>query len=128
MIEIGGRLPDGTFRVKSEDGSVKEISVDELFAGQKVVLIGLPGAFTSTCHNSHGPQFVDNLDTLRARGVDRIVILSVNDHHVMRAWAESLDPSGKLDFMPDPYGTYTRALGMESDFSAAGLGLRCRRF
>lgn len=128
MIEIDGRLPDGSFRVKSEDGSVEQVSVGDLFSGQKAVLIGLPGAFTTTCHNSHVPQFVDNLDTLRSGGIDRVAILSVNDHHVMRAWAESLNAADKLDFLPDPFGTYTRALGMEIDFSAGGLGLRCKRF
>ncbi len=128
MIEVGERLPDGAFRVKADDGSVEEISVEQFFAARKVVLVGLPGAFTSTCHNSHAPQFVENADAMRVRGVDGIAILSVNDHHVMKAWAGSLDGDGKIDFLADPIADFTRAIGMDVDMSRGGLGVRCRRF
>ncbi|HET7718232.1 MAG TPA: peroxiredoxin, partial [Bauldia sp.] len=93
-----------------------------------VVLVGVPGAFTSTCHNAHIPQFVANADAFRARGVDRIVVMAVNDHHVMKLWGESLGGAGKIDFVADGTGEYTRALGLEVDLSATGLGKRCRRF
>jgi len=128
MIAVGERLPDGDFKVKDGEGNVGEVSVASLFDGQRVVLIGVPGAFTSTCHNSHVPQFVQNVTPLKQRGADRIVVLSVNDHHVMRAWAEALEGAGKIDFVPDPLATYTRALGMDADMSGGGLGVRCKRF
>ncbi len=128
MMGVGDRLPDGSFRIKDGDGKVAEVDTDALFAGQKVVLVGLPGAFTSTCHLSHVPQFLANVDALKKRGVGRIAVLAVNDHHVMRAWAEVLDAADKVDFLADPVGDFTRAIGMEVDMTAGGLGPRCRRF
>jgi peroxiredoxin len=128
MIKVGDRLPEGAFRVKSDDGSVREVPVSELFAGQTVVLVGVPGAFTATCHNAHIPQFVANAGALKAKGVDRIVVMAVNDHHVMKVWGESLGGAGTIDFVADGAGAYTRALGLEVDMSATGLGRRCRRF
>jgi peroxiredoxin len=128
MIKVGDRLPEGTFRVKNDDGSAREVSTKELFDGQKVVLVGVPGAFTSTCHNAHIPQFVANEKAIKARGVDRIVVMAVNDHHVMKTWGESLEGSGKIDFVADGNGDYARALGLEVDMTKGGLGTRVRRF
>lgn len=128
MIQVGDTLPAGKFRVKGEDGSVKEVSTDELFAGKKVVLVGVPGAFTSTCHNAHVPQFVANAGTIKAKGVDRVAVMAVNDHHVMRAWGEALGALGKLDFLADGSGDYTRKLGLDTDMTANGLGTRTKRF
>lgn len=128
MIEVGQRLPEGRFRVKNSEGIAVEVPTAALFSGQTVVLVGVPGAFTSTCHNAHIPQFVANADAFRARGVDRIVVMAVNDHHVMKLWGESLGGAGKIDFVADGTGEYTRALGLEVDLSATGLGKRCRRF
>jgi peroxiredoxin len=126
MIKVGDRLPQGTFRVKQDDDSVKQVSTDELFKGQKVVFVGVPGAFTSTCHNAHAPQFVTNNAAIRAKGVDRVVIMAVNDHHVMKTWGESLNGVGKIDFVSDGDGDYARALGLE--IAIPGLGKRVRRF
>lgn len=128
MIKAGDRLPQGSFRVKNDDGSVKEISTAELFSGQKVVLVGLPGAFTATCHHAHVPRFIATAGQIRAKGVDRIVVMAVNDHHVMKVWGEALAAAGELDFVADGTGAYTRALGLEVDMSGTGLGQRCRRF
>ena len=128
MIKVGDRLPEGSFRVKDDEGGVTEVSTAQLFDGQTVVLIGLPGAFTSTCHNAHIPQFVANAAAFKAKGVDRIVVLAVNDHHVMKVWGEALGGAGKIDFVADGVGNYTRALGLEVDMSATGLGKRCKRF
>ncbi len=99
MIKVGDRLPEGSFRVKQDDDSVKEVPVSDLFKGQKVVFVGVPGAFTSTCHKAHIPQFVTHASELKAKGVDRIVVMAVNDHHVMRTWGESLGGHGKIDFV-----------------------------
>jgi peroxiredoxin len=128
MIKVGDRVPTGTFRVKNDDGIAVEVSTDELFAGQKVVLVGVPGAFTSTCHNSHIPQFAANVDAINAAGVDRIDVMAVNDHHVMKSWSEALGAAGKIDFLADGNGDYTRALGLEVDLTGGGLGMRCKRF
>jgi peroxiredoxin len=128
MIKVGDRLPEGSFRVKSDDGAVTETPISDLFAGQTVVLVGVPGAFTSTCHNAHIPQFVANAAVFKAKGVDRIVVMAVNDHHVMKVWGEAQGGAGKVDFVADGPGNYTRALGLEVDMSATGLGKRCKRF
>lgn len=128
MIRVGERLPEGVFRVKNEDGSVKEVTAAELFDGQTVVLVGVTGAFTATCHNSHIPQFVANAGEIKTRGVDRIVVLAVNDQHVMKVWGEALGAAGKIDFVADGTGAYARALGLEVDMSGGGLGKRLKRF
>ncbi len=128
MIKVGDRLPEGSFRVKDDEGNVTEVPAARLFDGQTVVLVGVPGAFTSTCHNAHIPQFVANAAAFKAKGVDRIVVMAVNDHHVMKLWGEALGGAGKIDFVADGAGNYTRALGLEVDMSATGLGKRCKRF
>jgi peroxiredoxin len=126
MIAVGDRLPDGRFRVKPDEGPIVEVPAPDLFAGQTVVLVGVPGAFTSTCHNAHVPQFVENAAALKARGADRIVIMAVNDAHVMKAWKKSLGAEGKLDFMADGDAEYSKALGLLTPMT--GMGMRCKRF
>jgi peroxiredoxin len=126
MIKVGDRLPEGSFRVKGDDGTASEVPTGQLFDGQTVVLVGVPGAFTSTCHNAHIPQFVANAAAFKAKGVDRIVVLAVNDHHVMKVWGEVLGGAGKIDFVADGEGKYARALGLEVDIP--GLGKRVKRF
>jgi peroxiredoxin len=128
MIKVGDRLPEGSFRVKADDGSVRQVPTSEIFAGKKVVLVGVLGAFTSTCHNGHVPTFLANIDQFKERGVDRIAVISVNDHHVMKTWANSLGAEGKIDFLADGSGVYARALGLENDMTGAGMGLRSKRF
>ena len=128
MIKVGDRLPDGMFRIKGEDGTVSGVTTVELFGGQKVVLVGVPGAFTTTCHNAHIPQFVANADALKQRGVGRIAVMSTNDHHVMNVWSKALAANGKIDFLADGNGDFTRAIGLEVDMAGSGLGKRCRRF
>jgi peroxiredoxin len=126
MIAVGDRLPPGTLRVKPDDGPIEQVSTDDLFAGQTVVLVGVPGAFTATCHNAHVPQFVENAAALKARGADRIVVVAVNDAYVMKAWRQSLGAVGKLDFMADGDGEYARALGLLVPMP--GMGMRLKRF
>jgi peroxiredoxin len=128
MIQVGDRLPEGTFRVKQDDDSVKQVAIDDLFKGQRVVLVGVPGAFTATCHKAHIPQFVTNAKEIKAKAIDRIVVMAVNDHHVMKVWGESLGGRGRIVFVADGTGAYTRALGLEADMSGTGLGMRTRRF
>jgi peroxiredoxin len=128
MIKVGDRLPAGSFRVKGDDGVVKQVPSSEIFAGKQVVLVGVPGAFTSTCHNSHIPTFIDNIGRLKSRGVDRIAVLAVNDHHVMKAWAQALGADGKIDFLADGSAEFTRAIDLVNDATASGMGIRTKRF
>jgi peroxiredoxin len=126
VIAVGERLPEGKFYVKPDDGPIEQVNARDLFARQTVVLVGVPGAFTSTCHNAHVPQFVENAAALKARGADRIVVIAVNDAHVMRTWRQSLGAVGKLDFMADGDGDYARALGLLVPMP--GMGSRLKRF
>jgi len=128
MIKVGDSLPAGSFRVKKGEGEVNDVTVDDLFKGQKVVFIGVPGAFTTTCHYAHIPQFVANAATLHDNGVDRIVVMAVNDAFVMQAWGEALNAEDKLDFVADGSADYANALGLAIDLSAIGMGTRVKRF
>jgi glutaredoxin/glutathione-dependent peroxiredoxin len=126
MIKVGDRLPEGTFRVKQDDDSVKEITTAELFKGQKVVFVGVPGAFTSTCHRAHIPTYITHASELKARGINRIVVMAVNDHHVMKMWGQSLGGEGKIDFVSDGDAIYANALGLA--VKIPGMGTRVKRF
>jgi peroxiredoxin len=126
-ISIGDRLPDATFKEKTKDGPV-ETTVQSLFSGKKVVLFAVPGAFTPTCTLNHLPGYLENLDALKARGVDEVAVVAVNDWHVMGAWAEHSGGMGKIHFLADWNGAFTKALGLDADLSAGGLGLRSKRY
>jgi len=126
-ISVGDALPDGTLKMVAEDGA-KDVSVEEFFGGRKVVLFGVPGAFTPTCSNNHLPGYIENHDAILARGVDKIAVLAVNDHHVMKAWAHFTGGEGKIAFLADGNGSFVKALGMEADMSGGGLGMRSKRF
>jgi len=128
MIKVGEKLPEGFFRVKDNEGTANKVTVEDLFAGQKVVLVGVPGAFSSTCHRAHIPLFIENADKIKAKGVDRIAVMAVNDHHVMKVWGEALNSNGKVDFLADGAAEFTKAIGTNVDMSATGLGIRTRRF
>ena len=127
MISVGEKLPDTTFKTMTADGA-KDITVSDVFAGKKVVLFGVPGAFTPTCSNNHLPGYLENYDAIIGKGVDTIAVVSVNDHHVMGAWARFTGGEGRLLFLADGNGTFARATGLELDASGGGLGLRCKRF
>ncbi len=102
--------------------------VADLTKGKKVVLFGLPGAFTPTCSAQHVPSYVANIDKLKAKGVDEVICMSVNDAFVMGAWARDQKTAGKVRMMGDGSAAYTKALGLELDLVAKGLGVRCQRF
>lgn len=126
-IAIGDTLPAATFKEKTADGPV-EISTEQLFAGKRVVLFAVPGAFTPTCSLNHLPGFLENRDAILAKGVDDIAVVSINDWHVMGAWAQSSGGLGKIHFLADWDGAFTKALGLEVDLSAGGLGIRSKRY
>lgn len=126
-ISIGDRLPDASFRVITADGAV-ELSTADVFAGKKVVLFAVPGAFTPTCDRNHLPGYIEHEAAIRAKGVDTIAVVSVNDHHVMNAWAKASGGDGKILFLADGSGLFTKAVGLENDLVAAGMGLRSKRY
>lgn len=127
MIAESEKLPETTLKLITEDGS-RDVTTTEFFGGRKVVLFGVPGAFTPTCSNNHLPGFLENHDAILARGVDAIAVVSVNDQHVMRAWARFSGGEGKIAFLADGNGTFARATGLDANMEAAGFGTRSRRF
>ncbi|MEM9301894.1 MAG: peroxiredoxin [Pseudomonadota bacterium] len=126
-IQAGDALPNGTLTTMA-DGQIKPLGTDELFGGKTVVLFAVPGAFTPTCSAQHLPGFIEHADALRAKGVDTIACLSVNDVFVMDAWGRSQDPDGKVTMLADGNGDYAKALGLELDATGFGMGLRAQRF
>ena len=126
-IKAGERMPTGTFKRMTKEGP-KDISTDELFKGKLVVLFSVPGAFTPTCDAKHLPGFVQLADQLRARGVDTIACMAVNDVFVMNAWGKSSGVGDKIVMLADGNGEYAKALGLELDASKFGMGTRGQRF
>jgi peroxiredoxin len=120
-------MPDGQFGVMGADGP-GSISTDELFAGKKVVLFAVPGAFTPTCSVKHLPGFVEQAAAIKAKGIDTVGCMSVNDVFVMSAWGKSQSADGTVLMLADGNGDYTRALGLELDASGFGMGTRSKRF
>lgn len=127
MIKIGDYLPKTSFKVHEDDAFVDQTTTD-IFDGKKIVLFAVPGAFTPTCSASHMPGFVENHAEILAKGVDEIAVISVNDHHVMRAWAQDTKASDKITFLADVNGDFAKATGLEFDLSFAGLGVRSKRY
>lgn len=126
-IAVGQKLPDATFQTPTADG-VKPMTTQELFAGKKVVLFAVPGAFTPTCSNNHLPGYLENHDAILAKGVDTIAVVAVNDAFVMQAWARFTGAEGKIVFLADGSGHFVKSIGLEIDLDARGLGLRSQRF
>jgi glutaredoxin/glutathione-dependent peroxiredoxin len=126
-IKVGDRLPDSRFRVMSAEGPAWK-TTGELFKGKKVVLFGVPGAFTGTCHKNHIPGFIDNAETFKKKGVDMIAVTGVNDHFVMEAWREASGAGDKLEFLADGNAEFAKAIDMAVDASGNGMGTRSRRY
>jgi peroxiredoxin len=126
-INVGDKMPKGQFTRMGANGP-EPVSTDNLFGGKKVVLFSVPGAFTPTCSAKHLPGFINNFDQLKAKGVDTIACMAVNDVFVMKAWGESSKAAGKIEMLADGNGDYARALGLELDASKFGMGQRGKRF
>ncbi len=126
-IAVGDKLPNATLKTKTSDGPV-DLSTDEIFAGKKVVLFAVPGAFTPTCSMNHLPGFLDYNDELRAKGVETIAVVAVNDIFVMGAWKDAKDSGDKILFLSDGNAEFTKAIGLDIDLSVAGLGVRSKRY
>jgi Peroxiredoxin len=134
-IQIGDRLPAGTlFESTGFDDSKncplppQPVDMQTLCAGKKVVIFGLPGAYTPTCSAAHVPGYLKHYDQLKAKGVDTIVCMAVNDGFVMGAWGRSLGVGDKIRMLGDGSAAYTRALDLVLDLTDKGMGVRCQRF
>ena len=134
-IKSGDRLPEGKLTEATEFDTVagcplnpQDISVTEATKGKKVVIFGVPGAYTPTCSAKHVPGFVANYDKLKAKGVDEIWCLAVNDAFVMGAWGRGQKATGKVRMLGDGSAEFTKKLGLELDLNARGMGLRMQRF
>ena len=127
MIKVGDTIPEVTL-VAATPGGPKEMSTAELFGGRKVVLFAVPGAFTPTCSAKHMPGFLNNAEALKAKGVDQIACIAVNDPFVMNAWAKDQEVGDRVLMLSDGAATFTKALGLELDLSARGLGVRSSRY
>lgn len=133
-IQVGARVPDGTLHefveIEADGCSVgpNVFQVADLVRGRKIAVFGLPGAFTPTCSARHVPGYVEQAEALRARGIDEIWCVSVNDAFVMGAWAREQGTAGKVRMMADGSAAWTRALGLELDLTARGMGVRSQRY
>jgi len=126
-IKVGDRLPSATFMVMGKDGP-KPITTDEVFKGKKVALFGVPGAFTPTCSAKHLPGYVENSGKFKAKGVDTVACVAVNDVFVMEAWRKSEGVGDKVLMLADGSGEFAKAAGLQFDLAGRGLGVRNQRF
>jgi peroxiredoxin len=126
-IKIGDKIPSVTLRYLTPEGP-KGVGSDEFFAGKRVVLFGLPGAFTRTCSERHLPSYVTHYAELKAKGVDTIACLAVNDPFVMGAWGKQHQADDKVVMLGDGSGDFTRAIGLELDRIKEGMGIRSQRY
>jgi peroxiredoxin len=126
-VNVGDRIPSVTLKQLTSEG-VKEFTTDEIFRGKRVVLIAVPGAFTPACSQRHLPGYVDKAADIKAKGIDEIACVAVNDAFVMGAWGRDQKAEGKVRMLADGSGDFTRALGLELDLSKGGLGMRSKRY
>ncbi len=126
-IKVGDRVPSVKV-VEATASGPAPISTDDLFKGRKVAIFGVPGAFTPTCSAKHLPGFLQNAGALKAKGIDDIVCIAVNDAFVMGAWGTSQEATGKVRMVGDGDANFTQAAGLELDLTGKGLGKRCKRF
>jgi len=127
-IKAGDRLPADLKLKEMGEGGPKDVTVGEIFKGKKVVLFAVPGAFTPTCSMKHLPGFLEHAGAIRAKGVDEIVCLSVNDAFVMGAWGNANNAKNKVRMLADGNGEFTKAVGLTLDASGFGMGVRSQRY
>jgi glutaredoxin/glutathione-dependent peroxiredoxin len=126
-VKIGDKIPSATL-MQMKDGAPRAVKTDELFAGKKVILFALPGAFTPTCSAKHLPGFIQHADELMGKGVDAIACVSVNDAFVMGAWGSAQGSGEKVMMLADGNGDFTKAVGLEMDATKFGMGKRSQRY
>lgn len=127
-IKVGDRLPLQLKLKEMTENGPRDVSLEEVFRGKKVVVFAVPGAFTPTCSAKHLPGFIEKADAINAKGVDEIVCIAVNDPFVMGAWAKASGAAGKVRLLADGNAEFTKAVGLELDASAFGMGLRSQRY
>ncbi len=132
-IEVGAKIPDATLYESIEFGEAcpiapAKVSVAEATRGKRVVIFGVPGAFTPTCSAKHVPSYVAKIDALKAKGIDEVWCISTNDGYVMAAWGRDQHAIGKVRMLGDGSADFTKKLGVDLDLTAAGLGHRMKRF
>jgi peroxiredoxin len=127
MIKVGDRLPAAKLKRLTAEG-IKDVPVAELTRGKKVVLFAVPGAFTPTCSEQHLPGFLQQAAALKAKGVDTIACVAVNDPFVLSAWDKASAINGQIELLSDGNAEFTKALGLDFDASAVGLGTRSKRY
>ncbi len=127
MVKIGDAIPPMKLTAATAEGP-KEVSTEEMFGTGKAVLFAVPGAFTPTCSMKHLPGYLENMDMLRAKGVEHVACIAVNDPFVMQAWAKDQGVDNRITMLADGSGAFTRALGLELDLTARGLGIRSQRY
>jgi peroxiredoxin len=115
LPEAGMKIPAITIRTKTEEG-IEELETASYFAGRKIVMFAVPGAFTPTCSAKHMPNYLENMDRLKAAGFDAVACLSINDAHVMKAWGDATNATGQIDMLADMRAEFSRALGISADF------------
>ena len=126
-IAVGESLPNVTLTLVTRDGP-KPVQPKDYFAGKRIVLFGLPGAFTPTCHKNHLPGFVANEAAFKGKGVDAIAMTAVNDPFVLSAWADATGARGKVDFLADGSAAFAKAVGLDIDMTERGFGVRSKRY
>ncbi len=126
-ISVGDKIPNATVMMATEEGP-NQVQTSDVFGGGKVALFSLPGAFTPTCSAKHLPGFVTKAEEFKAKGVDKIVCMSVNDAFVMTAWAKDQNAGGIVEMLADGNGDFARALGLTMDGTGFGMGERAQRF
>ena len=132
-IKVGDRLPEGMLSESVEFDAAcplppKDVNVADAVKGKKIAIFGLPGAYTPTCSAKHVPSYLENRDQLMAKGVNEIWCVAANDGFVMAAWGRDQKATGKIRFLGDGSATWTKALGLELDLTARGMGMRMNRF
>jgi peroxiredoxin len=128
MIKVGDRLPDSTFMTMGADGAPKPAKTNEVFAGKKVALFAVPGAYTPTCHKQHMAGFVQNYDQLKSKKFDVVACTAVNDIFVLTHWAKDSKADGKILMLADGSAEFAKKVGLDADLSARGLGVRSKRY
>lgn len=126
-IKVGDKLPQTTL-VRATENGPEAVDSESYFAGRKIALFSVPGAFTPTCSARHLPGYVDKVEEFKAKGVDEIACTAVNDAFVLGAWSKSSNAGGKVTMLADGNGDFAKSLGLSADFSKFGMGLRSQRF
>ena len=126
-LKVNDLIPEANIYI-IKDGEPKEQSIKETLGNSKILLFGLPGAYTSTCSKLHLPGYVKNADKIKAKGIDKIFCISVNDPHVMNAWGEVNNVGNNIKMLADPYLSFTKLIGAEIDRNSKGMGIRSSRY